>query len=224
MLAALVAALMHADLVIVLTDTDGLYSEDPRKSPTATRIPFVQKITPAVTALAGGSGSSVGTGGMAAKVRAAAQALRMGVPVFIGQPGTPGGKEEDYSLLPVVAGTGRGTYFGEESSVSPGRKVQWIAFHSESRGRIVIDQGAIQAVREGGKSLLPAGVVSVEGIFDQGDVVIIADPEGTPLGRGIVNYKAEELRAVAGKSTRYAAEHVGRARVEVVHRDDLILL
>lgn len=215
-LAALVSALLHADLLIILTDTNGLYDADPRKNPNARRLDRISQITADILALAGGAGSSVGTGGMFAKIRAADRALALGVPVFIGQ-ATQG------SLLPILTGKGDGTYFGDEMITSPQRKLQWIAFHSPVEGTIKVDKGASEALRTGGKSLLPAGVVEVEGRFERDTVVEISDPDG-PIGKGVTNYSAEELSLVLGRSTDYVKEHLNVSRVEVIHRDNLALL
>jgi glutamate 5-kinase len=221
MLSALVAALVHADLLIILTDVDGLYDADPRVFPSAKRIPLVTEVTDALRGLATGSGSRVGTGGMAAKVRAAERALGLGVPVFVG---TARG-----SLAPILAGEGAGTYFGEKGSTtagssSPGRKLQWIAFHSPVSGRVTIDEGAARAVRTEQRSLLPAGVITSEGSFNRGDVVELYSSEGLFIGRGIVNYTSSQLTAALGRPTSFARESLGVARDEVVHRDDLAVM
>jgi glutamate 5-kinase len=216
MLSALVAALVHADLLIILTDVDGLYDADPRQHPEAKRIPLVLEITESLRALATGSGSKVGTGGMAAKVRAAEQAISMGVPVFVGTPGE--------SLEPILNGSGAGTYFGELGGTSPRRKLQWIAFHSSISGRIVIDEGAERAMLHESRSLLPAGVVSLDGSFSRGDVVAVVSSGDRCIGRGIVNYTARELLDARGKPTSYARESLGVSRDEVIHRDDFAIL
>jgi glutamate 5-kinase len=216
MLAALVSALVHADLLIILTDTNGLYDKDPRRDPEAKRIDRMKSVTPEILEVAGGAGSSVGTGGMYAKVKAAERALTLGVPVFIGT-------ATDESLLPIISGNGDGTYFGEDDTISPGRKLQWIAFHSPVRGIVRVDAGAVEALKVGGKSLLPAGVREIEGAFARDDVVEISGPDGV-IGKGIVNYHSHELQQVLGRSTEYARQHLGIARVEVVHRDHLVLL
>lgn len=215
-LAALVSALLHADLLIILTDTNGLYDADPRKNPEAKRLDRIPHITPEILALAGGTSSGVGTGGMFAKIRAADRALALGVPVFIGQ-------ATDGSLLPILQGQGDGSYFGDELVTSPQRKLQWIAFHSPVQGTIKVDKGASEALRVGGKSLLPAGVTEIDGRFERDAVVEIIGPDG-PIGKGMTNYSAEELSKVLGRSTEYVKEQLKVARVEVIHRDNLALL
>jgi len=164
------------------------------------------------------AGSQVGTGGMRAKVQAARIALSMGVEVFIGD----GNGGDQSKIAHVLSGEGRGTYFGNSNRKSVGRKKQWIAFHSDVRGRIAIDQGAINALLEMGKSLLPAGVVDVHGDFRSEDVVEVVSSKGEVIGKGMVNYSAPELSQVMGKPTSFAKENLGVERVEVIHRDNWV--
>jgi glutamate 5-kinase len=215
-LASLVAGLVQADYLMILTDIDGLYTGDPRTTPTATRIPFVSEFTPELLGMAGSGGSAVGTGGMASKLAAAKRAMLMGIPSFVGR--------GDTSLLTVLERKGNGTYFGNEGISSTQRKLQWIAFHAAPTGKVTVDLGASHALRAAGKSLLPAGVLSVEGNFQRGDVIELYDSSHAFIGRGLVNYTANELSQVRGQSTRFAKQVLHLEQDEVVHRDNLALI
>lgn len=214
-LSALVAGLLKAQQLVILTDTDGLYTEDPRINKAAQRIQRVEEIGEAIFRIAGGSGSSVGTGGMRSKVEAARIATSSGVPVFVGKADAPG------DLLNAVRGSGRGTYF-DTSSHTLSTKKQWIGFQAGPQGRVTVDTGAKAALLEGGRSLLPAGVVGIEGEFHPGDVVEVVDENGALLGRGVVNYESWQLKAVQGLSTDEVRKRVEVARIEAVHRDEWI--
>ncbi|MDF2721005.1 MAG: glutamate 5-kinase [Paenibacillus sp.] len=214
-LSALVANLLKANRLIILTDTDGLYTDDPRKSSDARRIDRVEEINEDIFRIAGGSGSSVGTGGMRSKIEAARIATSGGVPVFVGRAAEP----ED--VLLAVKGDGKGTYF-EISSHSLSTKKQWIGFYSYPQGKVQVDPGAASALLDGGRSLLPAGVIAVEGEFHPGDVIEVTDTDGHTLGRGVVNYAYWQLKAVAGLSTDEVRKRVEVPRIEVVHRDEWI--
>lgn len=212
-LSALVANLVKAERLIILTDTDGLYTEDPRKNPLAERIARVDAIDERITSIAGGSGSSVGTGGMRSKIEAARIAMHGGVPVFIGRAAEPG------DLAAAVQGAGKGTYFDTHTHTLSAKK-QWIGFHSQPQGRLTVDAGAERALLAEGKSLLPAGIREVEGEFHPGDVVEVADDRRRPIGRGVVNYASWQLRAVAGLSTDEVRKRVDVPRIEAIHRDE----
>jgi glutamate 5-kinase len=216
-LSALVANLIKAKQLIIITDTDGLYTADPRKDASATRIARVEQLSDELLAIAGGSGSAVGTGGMRSKLEAAHIAMRGGVPVFVGRVQAPD------DLLLAVQGTGKGTYF-DTTSDSLSTKRQWIAYHSLPQGKIHVDQGAVQALLAQGKSLLPAGVVDVDGEFLPGDVVEVISTDLELLGRGIVNYASWQLQATAGLSSEEAGRRVQVQRIEVIHRDDWVTL
>lgn len=218
MLAALVAALLRATMLVIVTDIDGLYSADPRTSSEATRINEVDVIDESIINLAGGAGSHVGTGGMLSKVLAARHATRLGIPVFIGS------LSEQGSLFEIVDGKGDGTYFHAPESDSLGRKRQWIAFHSESEGDIIVDEGAARALLDSGRSLLPVGISEIYGSFPAGSVVSVLDQRRVIIGKGIVNYSAEELGQLKGFSTTAARAITRRARDEVIHRDDWVEL
>ncbi|WP_219837703.1 glutamate 5-kinase [Paenibacillus sp. R14(2021)] len=216
-LSALVGNLVKAKRLVILTDMDGLYSEDPRKNPAAIRIERVDQISDDILSIAGGAGSSVGTGGMRSKIEAARIAMRGGVPAFIGRVLEPG----DLSL--AVSGHGRGTYFDTSLHNLPVKK-QWLGFHSMPQGRIVVDDGAESALLQGGKSLLPAGIREIEGEFHPGDVVEVCNLKGHTLGRGVVNYAAWQVQAVAGLSSEEVRRRVEVVRMEVIHRDEWVTL
>jgi len=167
--------------------------------------------------IAGGAGSDVGTGGMRSKIEAARLAMRGGVPVFIGRAGEPGDLEK------ALRGEGKGTYFDTDLHFLPVKK-QWIGFHSIPQGLIRIDDGAVDALLRGGKSLLPAGVRAVDGEFHPGDVVEVADLSGAVIGRGVINYASWQLVAVAGLSVAEAQKRIDVHRPEVIHRDEWVAL
>ncbi|PLT45728.1 Glutamate 5-kinase [Paenibacillus pasadenensis] len=217
MLSALVANLVGARQLIIVTDTDGLYTADPRHDPSARKIERVETITGELMGLAGGAGSSVGTGGMRSKIEAARIAMRGGVPAFIGRVLEPG------ELLLAASGSGKGTYFESREHHLPVKK-QWLGFHSMPSGRIAVDAGAERALVSGGKSLLPAGVTAMSGDFHPGDVVEVTDAEGRLIGRGIVNYDCWQLRAAAGLGSDEVRRRIDIARIEVIHRDEWITL
>ncbi len=215
-LSAQVAGLCTADLLILLTTADGLFDADPEKNPEARRLPVVPDAD-AVLELAGGAGSSgLGTGGMRTKVVAAQAATRRGVPVLIADGARP------RCLSRLLAGEDLGTLFLPRSSL-PSRK-HWIGFTLKPQGRLVVDAGAARAVAELDKSLLPSGVLSVEGEFERGAMVEIAGPEGV-VARGLAAYDSSALRALCGKQSREIAAVLGYVESpEVVHKDDLVVV
>lgn len=214
-LSALVANLVKADGLYILTDMDGLYTADPRKSPDAVKIRRVDVISEDLYRIASGAGSAVGTGGMRSKIEAARIAMQGGIPTFVGQ------VRERGELALAVSGEGKGTYFTSSLHALPAKK-QWIGFLSIPKGRIIVDAGAVKALLHGGKSLLPAGVVAAEGDFHQGDVVEVAGPDGRTIGRGVTNYDAWQLTAVAGLGSEEAQKRVDTPRPEVIHRDEWV--
>lgn len=214
-LSALVANLVKAQKLIIITDTDGLYTADPRFNMNATRIDKVDQINEDIFRIAGGAGSSVGTGGMRSKIEAARIAVLGGVLVFVGHVVEP----QDLNL--AIDGDGKGTYF-ETTLQSMPMKKQWIGFHSISKGTIHVDQGAANALLYRGKSLLPAGITEVNGDFHPGDVIEVCNLQQQVIGRGVVNYAAWQLKAVAGMSTHEVNKRVDVQRLEVVHRDEWI--
>ena len=206
-LAALVAHLVRADALVLLSDVDGLYDGDPR-TPGARLVPEVRGPQDLQGVVIGGSGSAgVGSGGMASKVDAAAIATAAGVPVLLAATA---------QVDAALRGEG-GTLFAPTGTRAPGRLL-WLAHASTPRGRLLLDAGAVRAVVDRRLSLLPAGVTGVEGEFAAGDPVELAGPDGLPIARGLVAYDAAELPALLGRSTRELGLR------EVVHRDDLVLL
>ncbi len=217
-LAALVAGGVEADALVVLSDVEGLYTADPRKHPDAQLMPQVDAVTPELLALAGGSGSQVGTGGMATKIRAAARVTELGVRCVITSGAVPG------RLRAVLAGEPVGTLF-ETSGSRRSARMAWIAHALKSKGRVLVDEGARTAVVTAKRSLLPSGIRSVEGEFGRGDPVDLVDARGEVFARGLSAYDAGELRRIAGlKSTDIEPALGYRYIDEAVHRDDLAVL
>ncbi len=217
MLSALVSGIVSADFLIMLTDTNGLYNKDPRTNPDAVKYDFLKEITDDLLQQANDNGSPVGTGGMRSKLEAAKTALSLGVKCFIGK-----GAGEN-KLLDVVNGKGDGTYIGAPTSYWVKNYKQWIALHSQASGAVIVDKGAEEALLTKGKSLLPAGIISVEGRFSAGDVVKIKNADGRQIAKGEVNYSSEELLKVKGMSSEEAKKAAKRTASEVVHRDQMFV-
>lgn len=205
-LGALVAGLAEAELLVILTDIDGLYSGDPRKDPSAKLIPVVQQVDDSIVQAAGDSGSPVGTGGMRTKLAAARIAARSGIRTVI----TSGKNPE--SLSAIAAGEKMGTCFEPAHNSLKSRK-QWIAFGTIPRGTLRVDEGAAKALIAGNKSLLAVGVIDVEGNFPAGSVVAVEDLKGLEMARGISNLSAEDLRLLIKNPKR---------GLEVINRDWLV--
>ncbi len=217
-LAGLVASLVEADLLVILSDVEGLFSADPRSDPDAQRVPEVRALTPEVLALAGQSVSGVGVGGMATKVRAAQRVTEVGGYCVITSGQVPG------RLRQVLSGEEVGTVFLPTGARRSAR-LAWIAHALFPKGKVFVDEGARTAVVEAKKSLLPSGIRQVEGAFEQGDPVDLVDPSGQAFARGLVAYGAEELRRIAGKKSAEIEAVLGyRYLDEAVHRDDLAVL
>lgn len=215
-LGALVANLVEADALILLTDQDGLFTADPRHDNTATLISEARSEDESLSAMAG-DGGKLGRGGMATKVRAAQLAARSGAVTVIAS-----GREDDV-LLRLRDAEALGTLLVPEKSPVVARK-QWIAGHLQARGNLVLDEGAVRALRERGKSLLPAGVRSVSGNFSRGEMVIISDEFGRIVARGLVNYGVDAAGKIIGKSSREIESILGfMGEEELVHRDNLVL-
>jgi len=215
-LAARVAAMVEADCLVLLSDIDGLYTGDPGTDPAARFIERVAEITPEIAAMAGQSRSGLGKGGMVTKLEAARIALQAGCHMAIaaGQPLNP---------VARLAAGGRGTWFLSAQSPTTARK-RWIAGSLKPQGSLLVDAGAIAALRAG-KSLLPAGVRAVEGRFQRGDAVSVRGPDGSEIGRGLSAYPAADARRIAGRNSREIEALLGfRGRAEMIHRDDLSLL
>jgi glutamate 5-kinase len=215
-LSARVAVMASAETLVLLSDVDGLYTADPRKDPAAQHLPVVEAITPEIEAMAGGSGSLVGTGGMVSKLAAAEIATASGCAVLLalGQTERP--------LAALEAGA-RCTLFPARTSPRRARK-DWIAARLGVVGALRIDAGAVSALKRG-SSLLPAGVTAVEGSFERGDAVLVRDPDGAPVAKGLSAYDAADAAAVLGRRTEEIEAILGyRGRNEIIHRDDLVLL
>ncbi|MEE1774278.1 glutamate 5-kinase [Streptomyces sp. JV185] len=214
-LAALVAHLVRADLLVLLSDVDGLYDGDP-SSPGTSRLAEVAGPEDLAGVTIGSAGKAgVGTGGMVTKVEAARIATAAGVPVVL----TSASRAAD-----ALAGRDTGTYFHRTGRRSADRLL-WLAHASTPQGSLTLDDGAVRAVVDRHSSLLPAGIASVEGEFTAGDPVELRDLEGRPVARGLVNFDAKEIPQLLGRSTRDLARELGPAyEREVVHRDDLVVL
>ncbi|HZG70152.1 MAG TPA: glutamate 5-kinase [Chondromyces sp.] len=218
MLSALVSGFTQADALMILTDIDGLYDSNPKTNPEAKRFNFLAEVTDEVLTFAGGSGSSVGTGGMKSKLLAAKKALALGVPVFVGS-----GHGED-KLLDILSGKGQGTYIGAPFQSHMQMKKQWLAHHSRAAGTIVIDEGAERALLTAGKSLLPAGITEVCGLFNAMDVVEVSNRKGKVIGKGQVFYSSVDLDKVKGLSSTEAKKYSINQRAEAIHRDNWVSL
>lgn len=214
-LAARVGTMASADCVVLLSDIDGLYTAPPQKDPKAVHIPVVQRITAEIEAMAGGAASELSRGGMMTKVEAAKIATAGGAHLMIAN-----GKR-DNPLAHVLAG-GLSTWFLSPSSPVTARK-RWIGGTLEPRGTVVIDDGAVKALT-GGKSLLPAGVVRIEGNFSRGDAVMVRAAAGGEVARGLIAFDAADALRVQGKKTKEIADLLGfSGRTEMIHRDNLVL-
>ena len=214
-LAARVSQMVMADALILLSDVDGLYSEDPAKNDSAELIPEVQRITDEVVRAAGETHSDYGSGGMATKVQAARIATRAGCSTVISSGAI------DRPLSALAAG-GTCTVFQAQGTPTAARK-QWLAGVLEVCGELQLDDGAVKALREG-NSLLPVGVAAVTGNFRRGDVVTIVNGHGTELGRGLAEYSSDEAARIMGCRTEHIMERLGyRGRSVIVHRDELVL-
>ena len=215
-LGALVANLIEADALVILTDQAGLFSADPRHDPAARLIVEGRAGDPALEAMSGGSGSAIGRGGMLTKVLAAKRAASSGAHTLIAS-----GREPDV-LVRLARGEAIGTQLVAPLARLPARK-QWMADHLQIAGRLLLDEGAAKAVGSGGRSLLPIGVVSVEGSFVRGDVVACLDPAGREIARGIVNYSSGDARRIAGQPSTGIEARLGFAdEPELIHRANLL--
>ena len=214
-LAARVAAMIDADLLVLLSDVDGLYTAPPLQDPNATHIPLVEAITPEIEAMAGSAGSELSRGGMKTKIDAARIATGAGAAMII----TAGNRL--YPLGAIERGE-RATLFRPLINPVTARK-RWIAGHLNATGRLVVDEGAVRALRSG-KSLLPAGVTAVEGAFRRGDTITVVDAGGHEVARGLVAYDAEDAKRIAGLRSGEVATVLGyEGRSAMIHRDDLVM-
>ena len=218
-LSALVASLIDADLLVLLTDVDGLYTADPSVTQGARKLDTVEAVTDDIVRLVWDRAGRVSVGGMATKLEAAQKAAASGIPMVIAS-----GREEGV-LGRLLAGEAVGTYFAPRADPLAARK-RWIAFAVPPQGRLTVDAGALRALRDEGRSLLPSGIVDVEGDFAAGEVVAVAAAaDGKELGRGLVNFDAGELRKIRGAQTQQIEQRLGyRGADEVIHRDNLVIL
>ena len=217
-LSALVASLVGADLLLILSDVGGLYTGDPRREKEVSLIPVVKEITPEIQAMAGEAGTLFGSGGMQTKIEAARIVTRSGIAMILAS------GEEPRVIERIIAGEELGTIFLPAQETLLGRK-RWIAFAGQPRGEIVIDPGAVEALVTHKKSLLPSGVVDVKGRFELGDLVRIVDEGNREVARGLSNFSADEVRKIMGGKTRTIAQILGyKTYDEVVHRNNLVCL
>lgn len=217
-LASLVTGLIEAERFVILSDVDGLYTEDPKHSAKAKLIEYVEEITPELLLTAGKAGSAVGTGGMYSKILAAKRAVNHGITVHI-----ISGRKEGL-LTSLINGKSCGTTFKPKKEKLPSKK-GWIAYGSRSKGNLIIDDGAVKALVEGGKSLLPSGIISAEGKFEIGDAVFCLDSKGNRIAKGLINYSSAEIEKIKGRKTSEIEKLLGyKYSDEVIHRDNLVLL
>ncbi len=217
-LSAFVAGLVEANLLIILSDVAGLYSDDPGRNRKATLIPVVESISNDIEKLARRSGNDIGTGGMITKIQAAKQCAASGIPTVIT------GGDNPRALRDVLGGEFTGTLFlpgGRRTNV----RKKWIGFVSNTRGVVTMDEGAKSALIAKHKSLLPSGILGVEGEFKAGDTISVRDGGGTEIARGVTNFSSTDLDRIRGKKSGDLAGILGRAcRDEVIHKDDLVIL
>jgi glutamate 5-kinase len=218
-LSALVASLIEADLLVLLTDVDGLYTSDPAKDAAAVKLDTVDAITDEIERLVWRSTSAGSVGGMATKLQAAQKAAAAGVPMVIASGRAQG------VLARILRGETAGTYFAPKADRLGARK-RWIAFAVPPQGRLTVDAGALEALTRQGRSLLPSGVTKVDGDFAAGEVVaLVGEADGRDFARGLVNFDASELRKIQGAKTREIEQRLGyKSFDEVIHRDNLVVL
>jgi glutamate 5-kinase len=217
-LSAMVTNLLEAECLVILSDIDGLYDQDPKQNSDARLVERVDAVDETVEAFVGSSRTNVGTGGMATKLLAAKRATHGGAAAVIASGKTP------HSLARILDDEPLGTYFFPMEDRLRRRK-HWIAYTVQPLGTLHLDAGAVAAISAKGKSLLPSGVRTVDGEFDRGDAVRLVGPDGAEMARGLTNYSADEIRRIAGLATREIAARLGyKFYDEVVHRDDLVVL
>jgi glutamate 5-kinase len=217
-LSALVANLIEADLLIILSDVDGLFSDDPSKNPSAELIPVVEKFTPQIERLAKKHSNELSTGGMITKIQAAKQCVSAGIAVMIANGTNPNVLDE------IFAGNNSGTLFLPAKNRMNVRK-KWIGFVSDSKGIIVVDGGAKNALLTKQKSLLPSGVLEVQGEFKTDDTISVVDTEGKEIARGVAGYTSSDLNKIKGKKTSEIQKILNRkGGDEVIHRNNLVLI
>ena len=210
--------LAGADLLILLTDTDGFFDKDPRLSPDAALISVVHSIKDEIKHLAADTSTAVGRGGMKTKVEAADMATAIGIPAVIAN------GLADGVILDVLEGKNVGTLFTPRAEGLNSRK-HWIAYTLRAKGSLTVDQGAADAIAGGGKSLLPKGIVSISGSFSPGDLLSIVNPQGNEFARGLVNYNSKEISRIKGLNSREIEATLGyKYSDEIIHRDNLVLM
>jgi len=217
-LSAIVASIAEADLLILLSDIDGLCEADPRIQPNAQVIATVDEITPAIENLAGGAGTDFGTGGMITKINAARIATASGTAMVIVNGARPGVIDE------VISGVDVGTWFQEKQHPLQARK-HWIAFGTTPAGILMVDEGAAKALVQRQKSLLPSGILQVQKAFREGQIVSVTNQDGQELARGISNYSSSDINLIKGLKTSEIARELGyKAYDEIIHRNNLVIL
>lgn len=217
-LSAMVASIVDADLLIILSDVEGVFTANPQSDPTAALIPEIGDITPEIEDLAGGPGSMRGTGGMYTKIQAAKIAVNSGVVMVIASGFRDGVVRE------VLSGSNVGTLFLSKESRLHIRK-RWLAFGARIRGSVIVDKGCEQAIITTGSSLLPAGITTVDGDFEQGSTIRVLTVEGREIARGVVNYGADDVRKIAGVQTQDIIDKLGsKLYDEIIHRDNMVVL
>jgi len=216
-LGALVANLVEADALVILTDQKGLYTADPRKDPAAQFVHEAKAGDAALEAMAGGAGSSIGKGGMITKILAAKRAAGSGASTVIAW------GREPQALIRLTRGESIGTLLVAQTQKMQARK-QWMADHLQMRGSVTVDAGAVVKVRDEGKSLLPIGMTAVQGEFSRGDVIAVRGPEGAEIARGLANYSSSEARLICRKASSEFEKLLGyTGEPEMLHRTNLVL-
>lgn len=217
-LAALVTNLIEADLLVILTDIDGLFDKDPKKDKTAKLVPVVENVDHLAAVWAGETTSVFGTGGMASKVKAAKKAAHFGTPTIVAN-----GRDADI-LKKIFSCADVGTLFLPMEDRLTSKK-HWIAFSARPTGRIFVDEGAKDAILKKGKSLLPSGIIKIDGVFEEGEVIHCVDQHGREFARAIVNYSSTEIENIRGLKTTEIEKILGyKYYDEVVHRDNLVIM
>jgi glutamate 5-kinase len=217
-LSAMVATLIGADLLIILSDIDGLFSEDPTRNPDAVLIPLVEKITPQIEKLAKGSRTELSTGGMATKIQAAKRCVSSGIAMIIAN-----GRNAN-ALAEIASGSFTGTLFLPSKRTLSVKK-KWIGFVSHAKGSVVVDDGARHALVKKNKSLLPSGIVEIIGTFAASDTVSVRDTSGVEIARGVTAYSSSDLDAIKGMKTIEADKLLGRKTAgEAIHKDNLVVI
>ncbi len=217
-LGALVASLTSADLLIILSDIDGLYDSDPRENPDAKLISFVNKITPEIEGLAGGIGSAYSSGGMVSKLKAAKICAFSGIPMVIAN------SMQSNVLEKIIRFDSIGTFFAPQTKRKVKSMKRWIAFGIQTKGAIYLDSGAEEAVGLKGKSILPVGVIRVEGSFNRGDTLKVFSQQGRLIAKGLSNFSDGEIAKVMGKNKSQILKEFGREMCcEIIHRDSMVV-